>query len=68
MAEIGKVELDTEEYLKISNAMLEIARQRDEAQRYARIMREILADMYVGLGDLDERLENLPKWVYERAE
>lgn len=65
MAEIGKVELSTEDYLKISNAMLEIARQRDEAQNYARIMHKLLAEMPVDLADLDSRLADLPDWVYQ---
>lgn len=65
--EVGKVTLSTEEYIQVSQTMLELSQQRDEARGIAIIMRTILADMYAGLGDLDERLEVLPDWIYEHG-
>lgn len=67
MTAIGKVELPTEDMAKITETMLVLAQQRDEAQKIAKVMFQLL-DKNELTDKLADKFDRLPAWLFESEE
>lgn len=63
MAAVGKVELPTEDMAKITETMLILVQQRDEAQEIAKVMFQLLDK-----NALATKFDRLPAWLFESEE